>query len=136
MDDDKLHDSLAGIKPLADSGHVTIIDEDGIAVHRNEDVTILYSAPPVLEGYRQANEPRMWRLPFRQKGAAGKRAGYSYAANTLAAEDLEKKIRALTSEGGEERANNVYDLPSIEQAIHWMHAALGYPAASTWLKAC
>ena len=33
-----------------------------------------------------------------------------------------------------ERANSVYDLPSIEQAINWMHAALGYPVASTWLK--
>ena len=33
------------------------------------------------------------------------------------------------------QANSVYDLPSIEQAIKWMHAVCGYPVKSTWLKA-
>eukprot|EP00804_Cyclotella_cryptica_P020584 CCRYP_003431-RA/>CCRYP_003431-RA protein AED:0.33 eAED:0.38 QI:0/0/0/1/1/1/3/0/626 len=32
-------------------------------------------------------------------------------------------------------ANSVYDLPSTEQAIRWMHAVCGYPVKSTWLKA-
>ena len=32
-------------------------------------------------------------------------------------------------------ANSVYDLPSIEQAIKWMHAVCGFPVKSTWLKA-
>jgi hypothetical protein len=32
-------------------------------------------------------------------------------------------------------ANSVYDLPSIEQAIKWMHAVCGYPVKSTWLRA-
>jgi hypothetical protein len=29
----------------------------------------------------------------------------------------------------------VYDLPSIKQAIKWMHAVCGYPVKSTWLRA-
>ena len=33
------------------------------------------------------------------------------------------------------QANSVYDLPSIEQAIKWMHAVCGYPVKSTWIKA-
>jgi hypothetical protein len=33
------------------------------------------------------------------------------------------------------QANSVYDLPSTEQAIKWMHAVCGYPVKSTWLKA-
>ena len=32
-------------------------------------------------------------------------------------------------------AGNVYDLPSTEQGIKWMHAVCGYPVKSTWLKA-
>jgi hypothetical protein len=32
------------------------------------------------------------------------------------------------------QANSVYDLPSTEQAIKWMHAVCGYPVKSTWLK--
>jgi hypothetical protein len=34
-----------------------------------------------------------------------------------------------------QQANSVYDLPSIEQAIKWMHAVCGYPVKSTWIKA-
>ena len=34
-----------------------------------------------------------------------------------------------------EKANSVYDLPSKEQGIKWMHAVCGYPVKSTWLKA-
>jgi hypothetical protein len=33
------------------------------------------------------------------------------------------------------QANSVYDLPSTEQAIKWMHAVCGYPVKSTWIKA-
>ena len=33
------------------------------------------------------------------------------------------------------QANSVYDLPSIEQAIKWMHALCGYPVKTTWSKA-
>lgn len=31
--------------------------------------------------------------------------------------------------------NSVYNLPSTEQSIKWMHAVCGYPVISTWLKA-
>ena len=33
------------------------------------------------------------------------------------------------------QANSVYNLPSTEQAVKWMHAVCGYPVKSTWLKA-
>jgi hypothetical protein len=34
-----------------------------------------------------------------------------------------------------EQANSVYDLPSTEQAIKWMHAVCSFSVKSTWLKA-
>jgi hypothetical protein len=34
-----------------------------------------------------------------------------------------------------QKANSLYDLPSIEQAIKWMHAVCGYPVKTTWGKA-
>jgi hypothetical protein len=34
-----------------------------------------------------------------------------------------------------QQANSVYNLPSSEQAIKWMHAVCGYPVKLTWLKA-
>ena len=40
-----------------------------------------------------------------------------------------------TGEKALQQANSVYDLPSTEQAIKWMHAVCGYPVKSTWLAA-
>ena len=34
-----------------------------------------------------------------------------------------------------QQANSVYDLPSIEECIKWMHAACGFRVKSTWIKA-
>ena len=42
----------------------------------------------------------------------------------------------MTSSGATETAYNVYNLPSIEKTVHWMHACMGYPATATWIKAC
>ena len=33
------------------------------------------------------------------------------------------------------QANSVYDLPSTEEAVRWMHTTCGYPVKSIWLKA-
>ena len=48
-----LVDSLCGIKPMADSGLISIFHpgEEGFAAYRREDVTITYLAPPVIEDY-------------------------------------------------------------------------------------
>ena len=34
-----------------------------------------------------------------------------------------------------EAINHVYDMPSIQPAIRYLHAAAGFPTKSTWLKA-
>ena len=34
-----------------------------------------------------------------------------------------------------EAINNVYELPSIEPAIKYLHSAAGFPTKATWLKA-
>ena len=31
--------------------------------------------------------------------------------------------------------NNVYELPSMEQSIRYLHGAAGFPTKTTWLKA-
>ena len=59
-----------------------------------------------------------------------------YAAQAIASADLDHAMQAVTSSGNTETAHIVYDLLSIEHAVHWMHACLGYPAAATSIKAC
>jgi hypothetical protein len=34
-----------------------------------------------------------------------------------------------------EYLNNVYELPSLEPTLCYLHAAAGFPPKSTWLKA-
>jgi hypothetical protein len=42
---------------------------------------------------------------------------------------------STNEEEGEEEANNVYNLPSTKQSIHYLHAAAGFPVKSEWIKA-
>ena len=34
-----------------------------------------------------------------------------------------------------EAINHTYELPSVEPAIRYLHAAAGFPTKATWLKA-
>ena len=42
---------------------------------------------------------------------------------------------ALTKQELSEVLNNVFDLPSIEQTIRYLHASIGFPTRRTWIKA-
>jgi hypothetical protein len=41
----------------------------------------------------------------------------------------------VSKKAKQEAAANVYSLPSIPQAIKYLHAAAGFPAKDTWVKA-
>ena len=60
-------DSLVGCGPFADAGLVTILHphQGGVTIHRESDIEIRFSAPPLIQGYREANGNRMWRIPLR-----------------------------------------------------------------------
>ena len=45
-------------------------------------------------------------------------------------EDVSLSNRELS-----EAAHNMFDLPSIEQTIRYLHTSVGFPTKSTWLKA-
>ena len=49
--------------------------------------------------------------------------------------DERQKILYTTTSQKKPEANNVYDLPSIEALVCYMHAAAGFPVRSTWIKA-
>ena len=44
--------------------------------------------------------------------------------------EIFKKDRPSPSED----INNVYELPSIEPAIRYLHGAAGFPTKATWIK--
>ena len=108
--------SLMSAGRTADDGTISIFTKDGVTVHKEQDVLIKCQGQPIFIGVR--DEHGRYRIPLmQQRGQWQPRKPSKRARQVL------------------EKANSVYDLPSIEQAIKWMHAVCGYPVKSTWLKA-
>ena len=108
--------SLMSVGKVSDDGTLSIFTKDGVSVHREEDVLITCTGTPILIGVR--DDHGRYRIPLTQhKGTWQPRIPSKRAKQVL------------------QQANSVYDLPSTEQAIKWMHAVCGYPVKSTWLKA-
>lgn len=108
--------SLMSVGKTADDGTISIFTKEGVTVHDEKDVLITCKGEPILIGIR--DEHGRYRIPLiQQKGQWQPRKPSRKARETLS------------------QANSVYDLPSIEQAIKWMHAVCGYPVKSTWLRA-
>ncbi len=93
----------------ADDGTVSVFTKKGVDVFKEEDVLITCKGEPIHGRYRIPLVP--------QRGQWQPRHPPKQAQKTL------------------RQANNVYDLPSTEQAIKWMNAVCGYPEKLTWLKA-
>ena len=86
-----------------------------LVVFKKEHVTVISpKGEPILQRWREKNLPRLWRY-------------------TLIPDKKQKGIYTTTSQKKTE-ANNVYDLPSMEALVRYMHAAAGFPVRSTWLK--
>ena len=80
-------------------------------MYDENDVNITVSCEAVLQGWREGN---LWRVPLED-------------GSTVPINDNEDKLT--------EAANNVFELPSIRESIRYLHASLGFPVKSTWLKA-
>jgi hypothetical protein len=108
--------SLMSVGKTCDDGNIAIFTRSGVSVHNEQDVLITYKGEPLLIGTR--DEHNGYCIPLVQhRGHWQPRTPSKKARHALRA------------------ANSVYDLPSTEQAIRWMHAVCGYPVKSTWLKA-
>ena len=100
--------TLIGVGPICDA--------DCTVVFKKEDVTELSpKEEPIIQGWREENLPRLWRV-------------------ALSPNKKQKETYTTTSQSRPE-SSNVYDLPSMEALVRYMHAAAGFPVRSTWLKA-
>ncbi len=108
--------SLMSVGKISDDGNVSIFTKEGVTVHREQDVLVTCKGDPILIGVR--DDHGRYRIPLTQHRGQWQPRKPS------------KKARVAL-----QQANSVYDLPSTEQAIKWLHAVCGYPVKSTWLKA-
>ena len=104
----QLQKSLLSVGKLADKGYTTVFHprNQGVTVHEEGSLVILKKKPAEIQGWRA--EMGLWEMGITNS----------------------KNIQAK-----EENINNVYSLPSIPNAIKYLHAAAGFPPKSTWLAA-
>jgi hypothetical protein len=107
--------SLMSVGKTSDDSTISIFTKDGVTVHKEEDVLITCKGMPILVGVR--DEHGRYRIPLMQQ------------RGRWAPRQLRKRVTKKL-----QQANSVYDLPSVKQAIKWMHAVCGYPVKSTWIK--
>ncbi len=107
-------------------------------------ITILEEA--VLKGW-QCPAAGLWRLPLAQNPVnlntttllldhptELQSQNWLYTVQTT--KHSQKHIWAVLScTNKEEYIHNVYELPSIEQMVGYLHAAAGHPPEDTWVKA-
>ena len=108
--------SLTSIRKTADDGNISIFTKEGVSVYKEEDVLLTCKGEAILIGKR--DEWGRYRIPLVQN-----------LGNWQLKQPTKHSKKYL------QQANSVYDLPSTEEAIKWMHAVCGYPVKSTWLKA-
>ncbi len=103
--------SLVSVGKLADANYTTIFHPqgEGVTVHKAGTFKLRVFREPVLQGWRDANG--LWRLP----------------------QDEHKSV--TMRDASNETAANAYNLPSIPEAIKYLHAAAGFPVKETWVKA-
>jgi hypothetical protein len=107
LPDLKAH-SLISVPKLADEGYITLFMEGqkGVVVYRANDITFTASTnKPVLQGCQDISG--LWKITTSKHG----------------------------NESATQQLNNVYDLPSTEAAIRFLHAAAGFPVKATWITA-
>jgi hypothetical protein len=104
--------SLMSMGKTADDGMISIFTKEGVMVHKEQDILITCKGKPILIGVQDNHG--WYRIPLVQQCRQWQPWHPS------------KKARQALRQ-----ANSVYNLPSTEQAIKWMHAVCGYPVKST-----
>ena len=106
-------ESLMSVGKVNDDGNVSIFTKDDVKVYAEEDVLITCRGTPIMVGVRDANG--RYRIPLDQE-----RQG-QWRPIIPSKQECTKHYQA----------NSVYDLPSTEHAIKWMHAVCGYSVKPT-----
>ena len=111
------HNSLISGSKFADANYYTILTPTEVLIYDgNDGIQISVSKEAILRGWRDITTG-MWRVPLQPNVVPTKSEFVLLPSST------------------EEAIANVYELPSTEQIIRYLHACAGYPTKSTWIKA-
>ena len=112
-----VHTSLIIVCQIADEGYVTVFDENECNIYDGKKVKIVISEKSVLKGYRCKNSG-LWRIPLK---------------DTILNENMDTIIIDRPNLG--ESISHIFELPSTENTIKYMHAAAGLRVKETCIRA-
>eukprot|EP00804_Cyclotella_cryptica_P001885 CCRYP_007356-RA/>CCRYP_007356-RA protein AED:0.20 eAED:0.20 QI:0/-1/0/1/-1/1/1/0/768 len=137
-----LHQTLLSGSKFADANYTAVYDKHEVNFYDSATINITENA--VLTGYRCACTG-LWRIPLRpitvnentdtlildsKCRLQSTQPRYHVPTPTHIREHLQASLQCNT-----DHILNVYELPSIEQSIRYLHTAAGFPTKSTWLAA-
>eukprot|EP00804_Cyclotella_cryptica_P001148 CCRYP_019776-RA/>CCRYP_019776-RA protein AED:0.44 eAED:0.40 QI:0/0/0/1/0/0/3/0/248 len=138
----RLHISPNSCSILPALGTLPCHDKDEVNFYDSNKIHV--NATSILQGYR-CPHTGLWRVPLRQitcninndtlilDSPCGAKS-----LNTKCVVPSTEEIRALIASSSAREQHsilNVYELPSIQQTIRYLHAAAGFPAKTTWMAA-
>ena len=112
------HNALISGSKSTDGGYTTVLTPTHVLIYNAEDVNSLLlqiDKEAILRSWRELG--RLWRVPL-EPNVSPKQSQYVL---------LDKKVQ--------EDIANVYELPSTEKIIQYLHACAGFLTKPTWLKA-
>ena len=139
--------TLISASKFADANYFTIYDDKEVNIYDGETTKIYVTEKAVLQGFRCPTS-KLWRIPLTDNvtnvntdtvllNSPDGRGSLNPNFHIPSTETITDKLNVLLEQAPnpEEAIHNVYDLPSIEPAIRYLHAAAGFPVKTTWLKA-
>ena len=138
------HSLLSGVK-LAEDGYLSVCNGDDVNIYGGRTATITVSEYAVLKGWR-CPCTKLWRIPLQAhvtdlsihtillNSLSGQESLNSLYTVPTSASVL-AHIESFNSEhAAGETINNIYEVPSLEHAVWYLHAAAGFPTKATCLK--
>ncbi len=138
--------SLLSTSKFADAGYTAIYDKDEVNLYDTRTTKITVSVDAVLKGW-QCPRMNLWRVPLvpfianlntdtlildHPSIQDSLNSMYTVETNQLACEHVALQ---MCKNHCQEYLQNVYELPSVEPIIRYLHGAAGFPTKASWLKA-
>ena len=104
------------IKVLADNGYKMIFHpyQEGVTIHDEDNATITITKDALLQEWRDTQD--LWHFPLINDIT-------NLATHTI---DLDRPASSVA-------INSVYELPTAEHMVRYLHATLGFPIKATLL---
>ena len=112
------NNSLISGPKFADANYITILTPDEVLIYDGTDLQLSVNHKAILRGWRD-QASGLWWVPLNPKVKG----------------NPNKSEYCLLSKASEEAIANVYDLPSSQQIVRYLHGCAGFPTKATWLAA-